>query len=339
VLGHAADIKPWHGLPQGFLHPTAWWEKEGIQWHHDGSFSAKAPAPPMLVAMYCEEAPTEGGSKMRWASAVEREMATTMHGMELCYAPGATLFYSTRRSLEVTDKAIVARARRMQCCYKEGFATVVEGKYPLMSPTGLSTVSPPPDVSLEPPAKRHRSITEFEPFEHMAFGTEKQGAVDGEAGSDEYYRHSLVQKDGMTGNEFVAVHSVCLHHLECTEDTAEGANDITNIGSTNDSTNNGSTKDNLSAKNTDDTSPSTKVLSWAESQAFVESLLAPACCPPHVLALHWRVGDVGIWDNLQLQHSVTPSIRNGCDDGYAAMPEQRRLMTRTAFQPAGESLR
>ncbi len=38
VLGYAAEVADWHGL-SGSLEPTAWWEKQHGQFHHDGGFS------------------------------------------------------------------------------------------------------------------------------------------------------------------------------------------------------------------------------------------------------------------------------------------------------------
>jgi len=75
-------------------------------------------------------------------------------------------------------------------------------------------------------------------------------------------------------------------------------------------------------------------LSWQQSVQFVEELLAPAAQPPHLLALAWQVGDVCVFDNRVLQHSVTPTHSHNGDPGYAALGE-RRLMTRTAMQPVG----
>ena len=51
-----------------------------------------------------------------------------------------------------------------------------------------------------------------------------------------------------------------------------------------------------------------------------------------MLALGWRPGDVALFDNRCVQHSVTPTHSNGVDACYAALGE-RRLLTRTAMQP------
>ena len=50
VLGCIEGLRDWHGL-SGYLRPTAWWEKERTQFHHDGAFSASSPPPPAFVAM------------------------------------------------------------------------------------------------------------------------------------------------------------------------------------------------------------------------------------------------------------------------------------------------
>ena len=79
--------------------------------------------------------------------------------------------------------------------------------------------------------------------------------------------------------------------------------------------------------------PGRGALSWAESMEFLEGLLAPACRPPHVLALDWRPGDYAIWDNRTVIHLVTATRFNKetGEPGYAAL-EERRLMTRTEMQ-------
>jgi len=74
-------------------------------------------------------------------------------------------------------------------------------------------------------------------------------------------------------------------------------------------------------------------LSWADSQAFLETLLAPAARPPHLLAVDWRAGDLVLFDNLATMHSVTPTHDCGDSPGYASVEGERRLMTRTAMQP------
>jgi hypothetical protein len=138
------------------------------------------------------------------------------------------------------------------------------------------------------------------------------------------------------------VHSVCLHHLECSEchssdeDNSSEANGSTGSeanGSANEagsdhgstgSAGNGSTIFQMDSASSDGGGDGrttlTSLLSWEESQSFVETLLAPACRPPQILALQWQAGDMAVFDNLRLQHSVTPSICNGNDDAYASIP-------------------
>lgn len=190
VLGYAESVVDWHGL-SGRLEPTAWWERASGQWHHDGGFSATAPPPPALVMMYCEEAPRQASS------------STRVLGLDC--PPGATLFYSTRAALEMAPADVAARARRLRCCYKEGFGRVQVGEYPRMSDSLLTPLSPPTH-EVEGQGK-HRSITEFESFETLAFGK------NGDSRSQEPFCHLLVQQDSL-GREYVVVHSVCLDHME-----------------------------------------------------------------------------------------------------------------------------
>ena len=143
----------------------------------------------------------------------------------------------------------------------------------------------------------HRSITEFAPLEALAFGEEEGGAS--RHGRRPVYRHLLVQSDGDAAREYVVVHAVCLDRLE------------ERVGDASEWT----------------------ALEWADSQAFLEQLLAPAARPPHLLHVDWAPGDVVLFDNLQTQHSVTPT------DAYATTKGARRLMTRTAMQPAVDMLR
>ena len=77
----------------------------------------------------------------------------------------------------------------------------------------------------------------------------------------------------------------------------------------------------------------TAAVPWEEAMDLIEALLAPAARPPHVLALGWRRGDVALFDNRCVQHSVTPTHSNGADPCYAALGETR-LLTRTAMHPS-----
>ena len=187
----------WHGLT-GHLEPTAWWEKQHGQFHHDGGFGERAP-PPALVAMMCEETPpptTGVPTTLKW------EDGTTLE----C-PPGSTLFYSTRVAMELATPEVAARARMMRCVYKEGFGRVREGEYPRMSKTMLTPLSKP-SVGNGGETSSYRSITEFESFETLAFGAEG-----GDDGASEVYFQPLVQRDERE-REFVVVHAVCLDHLE-----------------------------------------------------------------------------------------------------------------------------
>ena len=74
-----------------------------------------------------------------------------------------------------------------------------------------------------------------------------------------------------------------------------------------------------------------RVLGWSEGMDLIEALLAPAATPPHLLALDWQPGDLILFDNRVLQHSVTPTHACGDSRCYASLGE-RRLLTRTALQ-------
>ena len=251
--------------------------------------------------------------------------------LSLVCPAGATLFFSTRLPLKLASPALGTRARRMVACYKEGFGRVVEGKYPSMAPSWVTPLYPPPPPEEFPTgavagAPTHRSITEFTSFEELAFGSGERrdersrtatasgvGAQHGaQHGGDGFFRHALVQHD-TCAREFCVVHCVCLDHLEELLTDDETMSD---------------------GRRVEHRVP----LSWADSQAFLEALLAPAARPPHLLVLAWQPGDVVLFDNLSTMHSVTPTHAYGGVKGYAAVECERRLMTRTAMQPGVQML-
>ena len=166
-------------------------------------------------------------------------------------------------------------------------------QYPRLSASCLTPLSPPLEAAAcgAEQGAQHKSITEFDSFEALAFGGERGGST----AARELYCHRLVQTDAR-GREYAVVHAVCLDHLE--EADGEGG---------------------------------WRALSWADSQSFLEELLAPAARPPHVQMIDWRPGDFVIFDNLATQHSVTPT------NAYTASGH-RRLMTRTALQPMVDPL-
>lgn len=144
-----------------------------------------------------------------------------------------------------------------------------------------------------------RSITEFASLENFAFdGADQRDHWAQLYPRDENGKAMFCHKlvQRDSVGEYILVHAVCLDHL----------------------------RDDACVE-----------LSWKDSMDFVEALLGPAARPPHLLALAWQPGDVAIWDNRCLQHSVPPSHRNGTggDLGYVTLGE-RRLMTRTAMQPS-----
>ena len=99
----------------------------------------------------------------------------------------------------------------------------------------------------------------------------------------------LVSRD-LDGVDFVIVHSVALHRFE--EERMGGAWEL---------------------------------LSWEDSVAFIEEILAPVAADP--LIVDWRRGDLLFFDNLRCQHTVTAT------DAFT-VPGQRRLMVRTSMQPS-----
>ena len=138
ILGFASHVEL-HGL-RGKLHPRSWWERNAGEWHHDGAFSARSPVVPALVSMSCFEAPTP--EEEVDGSIVPAELMWN-EKEKLTLPPGSTLFYSTRKALELAKPEDVARARKMICVYKGGFDRVRVGQYPKMSNTWLTALEPP----------------------------------------------------------------------------------------------------------------------------------------------------------------------------------------------------
>ena len=177
----------------------------------------------------------------------------------------------------------------------------------------LTPLAPPPERcaadSIKGTESAHRSITEFASFETLAFGESAQNDRADGAHDDAYYRHRLVQRDAR-GREYVVVHAVCLDFLEELVSAGDGTDG--------NGTNNDGTADERAEW---------QPLSYEASQAFLETLLSEAAAPPHLALVDWKPGDVVVFDNVQTQHSVTPT------DAYATVDGMRRLMTRTALQP------
>ena len=346
ILGASPDVRDWHGLT-GYIEPTPWWEKASCQFHHDGGFSSTSPPPPALVAMGCERTPGRGGGVLHSTDWGDRGAG----GAQLRFAPGATLFYSTKLAVRLAadrTPALLLRARRLACVYRAGFGNVVEGEYPRMRPSALVPRAPPASrnkpaaaaatataaataqggtgAGAAPPGARSVTDMGFRSLEHYAFGNScggeppssssssssspspasalyrSAGAAQGAAGQGmREFRHALIQTDGATGEEYAMVHALCLEYLE---EEGEGGGE-----------------------------EGARALGWAESMELIEALLAPACRPPHILAMDWRPGDVVLFDNRSVQHSVTPTHQNGDELCYAALGEER-LLTRTAMQPS-----
>jgi alpha-ketoglutarate-dependent taurine dioxygenase len=193
VLGNVPEgLDGWHGLT-GLLQPASWWERESVQYHHDGSFSAPAlvsaaeeehdgamttvrDAPPMLLQMYCVDAPPEGGGELG--------------GGRVVYKAGATLLLSTTHAFAAAPSAVAERARRMTAVYTKGFGNVAEGEYPRMAPSGLRPLAPAAPDTVSADAR-------------YAYSTGQPVMV-----------HPLVLDHPDTGRPYVFVHTVCLDHLE-----------------------------------------------------------------------------------------------------------------------------
>jgi hypothetical protein len=140
VLGNVpGGLEDWHGLT-GALQPASWWERASVQYHIDGSFSAPSngghddamttvrDTPPMLLQMYCVEAPREGSGEFAQG--------------RVRFQAGATLLLSTTHAFAAAPRAVQRRARTMTAVYTKGFGNVQEGLYPLMSPSGLRPLAP-----------------------------------------------------------------------------------------------------------------------------------------------------------------------------------------------------
>ena len=194
----------------------------------------------------------------------------------------------------------------MRCVYVHGFGRVEKGKYPLMSTSWLVPTTQSPqavnvdgaaaaqgDDDAESSNTKSRSITEFVSIEKGVNIAAYDPA--NEPKGSKLFKHMLVQPGDSPGLNFVLVHCVCLDHLEEQQDDGETWKD----------------------------------LPWKESQDFLEKLLTPAAQPSRILKLEWQRGDMCIFDNLRVQHSVTPT------DIHIGM---RRLVTRTAMQPQTQVL-
>lgn len=197
---------------------------------------------------------------------------------------GATLFFPTLLSL--ADPDLAKRALRMRCVYKESFGRVVKDKYPSMSATFLTPVSQSPIVEMRSDMKS--SVDTGYRSNTDSYADRQKQFEGGAQATNEIYKHLLVQKDE-SGRDFIVVHTVCLDHIEERLESGEWVS-----------------------------------LSWSKSQEFIELLLRPLSEPPNLTIIDWRPGDLLIFDNLMLQHSVSPS--NTYHHGLS-----RRVMARTAM--------
>ena len=186
--------------------------------------------------------------------------------------------------------------------YTKGFDLVVDGLYPVMSKSMLVPQFRSPhhhesagDCGVSVCAQTElTTMTATEQQEE--FQILDQGVWEdpnNENGRDVPFTHRLVQTDDDA--EYVVVHSVCLDHLE--EEAGDGVHS----------------------------------LSWTQSMEFIETLLGPAAAQ-NVVEVDWKPGDMVVFDNMRLMHSVTPT------GAYDNTRGQRRLMTRTAMQPITKTL-
>ena len=222
---------------------------------------------------------------------------------------GSTLFFDTRSVMRTVDARVAARARKMICVYTKGFDLVVDGRYPVMSKSMLVPQFPSPRHHESTgddgaPACAQTTATSSTPSSHEQqdeFQMLDQGVWEDPHNEDRKdkvpFTYRLIQADETGNDEYVVVHSVCLDHLE-EEDHDRGVR---------------------------------RALSWQQSMDFLEMLLGPAATQ-NVIEVDWKPGDMVVFDNLRLMHSVTPT--NAYDDTQG----QRRLMTRTAMQPTTKIL-
>ena len=222
--------------------------------------------------------------------------STTMRcwdsGEELVCPAASTLFYLTGRALaQPGAEETIGRARRMRCVYRDGFGRVRQGQYPRMSASYLTALEPPRGPKED---REHTSITEFATktkTHWLAADTFSDCAKkDIDQMERDIFRHSLVQRDD-DGRESIVITWTCLDCLEELDERGEW-----------------------------------QALEYEDARLFIERLLSPAAKPPHILVVDWKPGDLVLWNNLSIQHSVTPT------DVYAFAPN-RRLIVRTAFEP------
>ena len=132
---------------------------------------------------------------------------------------------------------------------------------------------------------------------------------------DGVFRHRLVQRHE-DGSEYVVITWTCLDEIEEDEedeDDEEGRSHCASEG-------NGSAPRCCHRRR--------RTLAYDDARSFIERLLGAAAKPPHMQVVDWSVGQYVIFDNLSIQHSVSPT------DVYAhAASTQRRIMTQSAMQP------
>jgi hypothetical protein len=207
VFGFCEHVD-WAGL-RGSVRPTARWEMDRPNWHHDMQIGPSVPTPPAVLSFYCREVPSQGSGFLRYHD-----------GSPMPYSPGSTLFRTTRRGLAGLQPAVATRARVMVGLYsgvaysiiahrqttEQAFSDSVAGRelasasaalsqerYPVMTSDG-SVPSMPPSMKEIAQATAHTSPISHQRVDHS--------------------RVSLVQRDPTTGDEYVLVNGIQLDGLE-----------------------------------------------------------------------------------------------------------------------------
>jgi alpha-ketoglutarate-dependent taurine dioxygenase len=257
---------------EGWLLPTPWWEKAGLQWHHDGSFDGVAIN--VSTWMSCHETPPPSTHTTRWVDA-----GGLAH--ELQTRSGATLFASCADAYDSCSAAERRRLEGLRVRYwsnPSGFGRVEPGVYPKMSPCGTRVMEPPPARDSSSAAATYRSGTAA-----MYRGESEQApAVDGFASDlggdlggpgkvlgDGGFVQPLIQVHPDTGRRCVFCHTLNMMRLE----SAHGG----------------------------------QVLSWEDSQALISRVFQRVTTPARALQHAWKPGQIVFWDNRCMLHSVTPT--------------------------------
>lgn len=136
---------------------------------------------------------------------------------------------------------------------------------------------------------------------------------------DGVFRHRLVQTHD-DGSEYIVITWTCLDEIEEETDDDDGDEKNEELHDTN-------------GGRSPPPPKSRRTLAYDDARSFIESVLGAGAKSPWIQVVNWRPGNYVIFDNLSMQHSVTPT------DVYAhASSTHRRVMTRTAMQPTARLL-